>query len=236
MNTHALAYCLLLITASHAHVSAATWLGGLVTDENEEPLAGVCVLLGSQTHTYTDADGYYLIEVDPGQYTIRFNYLGHDTLYANNIHLNPGCVRQMDVQLLPAPVQLGEVCIRAWKVPLIESCIMAGGVSRSSGCLQGGGRAGQYMDMTDSIAGDTPAPFRAALFPNPADTHTRLEIDAPLRAVDIFDQRGVAVRSIYEVPAGIHTIPVQDLPAGTYTIRMNRDDTTLALRLVVGHD
>jgi hypothetical protein len=238
MNIRIFICCLFLISTTVSTVSATAWLSGLVTDENNEPLAGAFVLLDDQTFTCTDADGYYLIRAVPGQRTLRFNFMGYDTLQINGIQLAPACVRQTDVQLIQAPVRLGEVCISAYKVPLIKPDVIycGGSVKSTSGCLMGSPQVERSINNADKIAGDATAIFRATLFPNPADTYTRLELDSPALSVEIFDQSGVLVRTFYHLSAGVHTIPVQDFPAGAYTVRIGRNDNTRALRLVVAHD
>src|SRR5690606_32927925 len=52
-------------------------LSGTVTDAEQQPLAGVSVLLkGSQIGTVTNGEGFFKLTVSPDQGTLLFSYVG----------------------------------------------------------------------------------------------------------------------------------------------------------------
>jgi len=54
-------------------------IGGVVTDQNKQPIPGVSVRIGgTQGGTITDIDGHYFITAQPGQ-TITYTFVGYET-------------------------------------------------------------------------------------------------------------------------------------------------------------
>ena len=75
------------------HVLSAGTTGkisGRVTDkETGEPLIGANVMVdGTPLGAATDTDGnYYILQVSPGTYTVRFTMIGYQTLVMNDVRI-----------------------------------------------------------------------------------------------------------------------------------------------------
>ncbi|MCI1780171.1 MAG: TonB-dependent receptor plug domain-containing protein, partial [Bacteroidales bacterium] len=60
-------------------------ISGRVTDEKNEPLAGVSVVIkGTQTGVYTDQNGYYVISTTKDDPVMEFVYMGYKTVSVRN--------------------------------------------------------------------------------------------------------------------------------------------------------
>ncbi|MCC6463682.1 MAG: carboxypeptidase regulatory-like domain-containing protein [Saprospiraceae bacterium] len=94
---------LLLVFLSNAVVHAQTLLRGQVLDSDGEQLIGVSikVLKNGQflRGAITDFEGNYRIPVDPGVYTLEFNYAGFSTLLVRDVVLEPGKIQFLTTTL-----------------------------------------------------------------------------------------------------------------------------------------
>jgi Secretion system C-terminal sorting domain len=71
---------------------------------------------------------------------------------------------------------------------------------------------------------NTPQNLPPALFyPNPASDQVTLDLPFDAQKITLYDAEGKAVQSMTNVTAGRHTIPVRELPAGFYTLRIWKD-------------
>ncbi|MEL6124690.1 MAG: carboxypeptidase-like regulatory domain-containing protein, partial [Bacteroidota bacterium] len=88
-------------------------LSGTITDSiGQSPLIGAAVTaIGSATvGTISEADGTYTMDVTPGNYTVRIEFLGYGTYEANVSITEP---TRLDVQLSALSVELEQVTIQA---------------------------------------------------------------------------------------------------------------------------
>ena len=87
-------------------------LRGKVTDLNGDPLAGASVAIaGTYNGVQTGADGIYSFkELKPGNYTIRYSFIGYETLSKGLTIVNDTL---LDVQLKPMAVITDDVIISA---------------------------------------------------------------------------------------------------------------------------
>jgi iron complex outermembrane receptor protein len=87
-------------------------LRGKVTDLNGDPLAGASVAIaGTYNGVQTGADGIYSFkELKPGNYTIRYSFIGYETLLKGLTIVNDTL---LDVQLKPMAVITDDVIISA---------------------------------------------------------------------------------------------------------------------------
>lgn len=84
-------------------------VGGRVTDDTGEALAGVSIVLkGTTTGTTTDVDGLYKLTVPEGSGTLMFSFIGYAT---KEINIENRSV--IDVQLIPDILSLSEVVVTA---------------------------------------------------------------------------------------------------------------------------
>ncbi|MEM6262757.1 MAG: TonB-dependent receptor [Bacteroidota bacterium] len=87
-------------------------LTGKVTDAaNGTPLAGATVfVIGTYKGAYTKDDGSYVIkDLKPGDYSIRFTYVGYAEKVYNGISLSAGRTRKLDADMKEVGTTLGEV-------------------------------------------------------------------------------------------------------------------------------
>ena len=97
-------------------------LKGKVTDlQTGEPLIGVNVLVvGTNFGAATDVNGEYSINfLDPGVYEVRASYLGYKTVTTSNVRINSELTTELNFQLPPTGVEVGEVTIVAQR-PLVN--------------------------------------------------------------------------------------------------------------------
>ena len=101
-----LSYCLLSICIlANAVITAQQSVGGIVTDEQGNPLPSVNVVVqGTTQGVSTDFDGLFSIGADNGQ-TLEFSYLGFETqsLVVSGVNL--------DVVMIASASELSEVVV-----------------------------------------------------------------------------------------------------------------------------
>jgi hypothetical protein len=108
--------CILLgiVAVSSAAEIPATVAGYLKDATSGETLIGANVyMIGTAIGASTNTSGYYIINrIPPGDYTIRFSYLGY-TERNIEITLEPGENRRLDVELTPSVVLLEELLVES---------------------------------------------------------------------------------------------------------------------------
>lgn len=100
------------VAANNATPSYPYSISGQVTDEQGEPLAGVSVWVkGTTIGAQTDAKGIYLIKIrERKEVTLRFSYMGHETLFRNVIFPESGQAK-ISVTLKSSANRLDEVVV-----------------------------------------------------------------------------------------------------------------------------
>lgn len=73
-------------------------------------------------------------------------------------------------------------------------------------------------DRHDQQQGQHPKPV--LYYPNPAVSRFNLELPFDAEKVTLYDAAGQAVHNLAAVQAGLHSIPVNNLPPGFYTLRI----------------
>ena len=76
-------------------------ISGLVMDgEYDEPMAFANVIVkGSTIGTTTDFDGKYSLDLEPGEYTLTFSFVGYQTIEVSEVIIKSDEVEQLDVTL-----------------------------------------------------------------------------------------------------------------------------------------
>ena len=74
---------------------------GLIMDgEYDEPMAFANVIVkGSTIGTTTDFDGKYSLDLEPGEYTLTFSFVGYQTIEVSEVLIKSDQVEQVDVTL-----------------------------------------------------------------------------------------------------------------------------------------
>lgn len=75
--------------------------------------------------------------------------------------------------------------------------------------------------------------WQATYYPNPAVDQFTLELPFEVQSVSLYDSEGKGVRKIEKPQAGPNVIPVNDLPGGFYTIRINNGGKFQSGKLMV---
>jgi len=212
----------------------SAWLCGVVSDEQGEPMPGVTVQVKGLGGCTTDTDGFYQFAVPSGEYELEFRTIGYAAVQAPVV-VSEKTVHHQDITLAPAAIQLGEVCIVAFKVGDIQSCtIVCGGVYRND-CYW----PNNYHPVEDQPKLEPraePAAENPVLYPNPAHTFTRLALAVPAVEVAVFDAKGALVHRIQNIGAGVYEMPTQDWPAGVYSVAVSTGEQTQAIPLIIVHD
>ncbi len=82
-----------LLFAGFTNAQEKGIIEGIVLDNHQidEPLAFVNISLKkTSVKTATNIDGAYAIEVDPGMYTLVFNFPGYDSIETSNVIVKAG--------------------------------------------------------------------------------------------------------------------------------------------------
>lgn len=85
-------------------------LSGRITDQSDEPLVGVNVIVNDQLTSLTDGNGNYSITLKPGNYIVKFSYIGMETETRLITFYSKG---ELDVSLFEDSELLDEVVIEA---------------------------------------------------------------------------------------------------------------------------
>ncbi|MEX0275059.1 MAG: DUF5686 family protein [Flavobacteriaceae bacterium] len=97
------------------HLVAQTKVGGLVQDENGEPVAFANIVFGDSTEgTITDENGTFYMESDVTYTTLHISFIGYEN---QEITLSSKVMYDMVVTLREGAEQLGEVVIISGKQP-----------------------------------------------------------------------------------------------------------------------
>ena len=161
------------------HAGTTGKLSGKVTDkETGEPLIGANVMIdGTLMGAATDVDGnYFILQVPPGTYEIRFTMIGYQTLVMNEVRVRVDLTTTLNGELTESAVGLEEVVVQAER-PMIQTdvtysqanisseevemlpveefedvlALQAGVVSTGGEIHVRGGRGGEISYMVDGI-------------------------------------------------------------------------------------
>jgi hypothetical protein len=97
-------------------------INGRVTDKDTgEPLIGANVLIqDTPMGAATDIDGYYaILNIPPGNYTLRVQYVGYQTVVDENVSVQADFTTERDFELPSSAVELGELIVTSER-PLIR--------------------------------------------------------------------------------------------------------------------
>lgn len=98
-------------------------IAGIITDAaTGDPLPGVNVLLdGTVLGAATDLEGYYVIlNVPPGVYTIKINYIGYQTVSINDVRVNVDFTTRLNHALREATLETDVIEVIGERNPLVR--------------------------------------------------------------------------------------------------------------------
>ncbi len=115
-----LLFSLLVITivslsSSSLYAGTKGKIAGKVTDSNGEALVGVQVFIeGTTKGTTTDVDGKYsLVNLDPGEYTVVFTYIGFATVKVEKVEVLVDKTTTIDTEMSEEVIEGEEIVVTA---------------------------------------------------------------------------------------------------------------------------
>lgn len=148
--------------------------GRVIDKASGEPLPGCNILVdGTILGAATDLDGnYYILNIPPGDYTLRFMMIGYGQLKVTNINVQVGFTTNLDAEMNVEALQSGEVTVVAQRAMIQKDLTSTTSVIGSkeleslpvteigdvlamqAGMVDGslrGGRRGEVMYMIDGV-------------------------------------------------------------------------------------
>ena len=102
--------------AGHAIVFAQTGIRGMVYDsESLAPLPGATIIFCDDRVSSTDGQGEFFIELSPGEYSFRFQYLGYRPL-DNLVQIREGLITRLDIPMDPVLLGIDQVVVSAGRL------------------------------------------------------------------------------------------------------------------------
>jgi hypothetical protein len=173
------ALILLLSVAGTLQAGTTGKLAGRVTIKGSgEPMIGANVLINdTDLGTATDAEGnYYILQVSPGKYTVRFTMIGYQDLIMKDVRIRVDLTTTINTELSESVIGMSEVIVQAER-PMINTGVtysqanisseevemlpveefedviaLQAGVVNSNGEIHvRGGRGGEIAYMVDGI-------------------------------------------------------------------------------------
>jgi len=173
------ALILLLSVAGTLQAGTTGKLAGRVTIKGSgEPMIGANVLINdTDLGTATDAEGnYYILQVSPGKYTVRFTMIGYQALIMKDVRIQVDLTTTINTELSESVIGMSEVIVQAER-PMIHTGVtysqanisseevemlpveefedviaLQAGVVNSNGEIHvRGGRGGEIAYMVDGI-------------------------------------------------------------------------------------
>ena len=136
-------FSLLVLTGMSVSAIAGTTgkLSGTVRDaDTGEPLIGANIILdGTMIGAATDLDGFYtILNIPPGIYSARFNYVGYQTVLVKDIQINIDFTRNLDQNLSYVVLESNEVVeVVASRMSMIQKDLTNSQVAVSSETIDG---------------------------------------------------------------------------------------------------
>lgn len=97
-------------TLLDANSNGESVLSGRITDQSDQPLVGVNVIVNDKLTSLTDGNGIYSLTLKPGNYIVKFSYIGMETESRLITFYSKG---SLDISLFEDSELLDEVVIEA---------------------------------------------------------------------------------------------------------------------------
>lgn len=126
--------------------------GSVFDESNGEAMIMVTVAAeGTTNGTFTDLDGKFNLEIEPGTYNLIFSFVGYESLTVSDISVKAGEVKLLNnVSLNPSTVELSEVTVTARMSRSTENALMT--LKMQSASVMDGISAVNFRKMGDSDA------------------------------------------------------------------------------------
>ena len=110
---YSIVYVLLMLSFAQAGTTGK--LAGKVTiKDSGEPMIGANVIINdTNLGAATDADGnYYILQVPPGTYSVRFTMIGYQDLIMNNVRIQVDLTTTINASLSESVIGMNEVVVQ----------------------------------------------------------------------------------------------------------------------------
>ena len=126
--------------------------GSVFDESNGEAMIMVTVAAeGTTNGTFTDLDGKFNLEIEPGTYNLVFSFVGYESLTVSDLSVKAGEVKLLNnVSLNPSTVELSEVTVTARMSRSTENALMT--LKMQSASVMDGISAVNFRKMGDSDA------------------------------------------------------------------------------------
>lgn len=104
----------LIAKTNSVHAQSSTVAGRVTDATTREPLIGVAVSTGNGNGVLTDEGGKYILQVEPGNYTIQYSYIGYEN-QSHAVTLKSGTNPEINVELRQIANELNLVVVTASK-------------------------------------------------------------------------------------------------------------------------
>lgn len=107
-----LAFTLFVNYTSYSQSAQGKLQGRVLDAQTKEALIGVnVVIMNTDLGAATDIEGnYFILNIPPGTYTVRFSYVGYSTRVFNDVNIVGGITKEINVEL-SAGVELQEIVV-----------------------------------------------------------------------------------------------------------------------------
>ena len=103
---------ILFFTYTNISAQKATVKGTIIDSKTKETLVGVSIITDEKTGTVSDVFGNYLLELNPGNYKIKYTFVGYGTT-TREVSLKAGEIKTYNISLLEETKILDEVVVSA---------------------------------------------------------------------------------------------------------------------------
>lgn len=119
-------FALSLLAVCTAWAQNGTLAGKVVEAETGFEVIGASIIVsGTTTGVSSDLDGSYLLELEPGTYSIECSYMGYEPQKFDNIVIKKGEVTTLDIKMGEAMIDLGiELVVEAEAINSTESAMV----------------------------------------------------------------------------------------------------------------
>lgn len=110
---------ILIVKAPKENNKVTGFIKGRVVENSSDgtPIPGVTVRIdGSSMASSTDADGNYKLSLSPGKYRLVFSFVGFDTRVVDNVVVEDGKVREINISMKPSIAYLQEAVVVGYGV------------------------------------------------------------------------------------------------------------------------
>lgn len=110
MKKRYLLICLLLATFLVSEAQKATIKGTIIDSRTKETLVGVNVYADSKHGTVSDVFGNYILELEPGSYTVKYSFVGYGES-TQDFNVKAGDVKNVNISMVEKTKLLDEVVV-----------------------------------------------------------------------------------------------------------------------------